>query len=138
MLDKAKLFSRLQSGETMNQILEELTQDLNTVEKEYQESEAKRIEEETRAAAKKKEAERIYAAKSAAVDHMLDAICDYLMVAEAFDMLEEVHEADTDAIIEMLDGSINFVRTLEAMKNLEFQKEDKKNDIVGHFFNLLG
>lgn len=100
----------------MNQILVELTQDLNTVEKEYQESEAKR----------------------AAVDHMLDAICDYLMAAEAFDILEEVHEADTDAIIEILDSSIKFARTLEAMKNLEFQEEDKKNDIVGHFFNLLG
>ena len=118
----------------MNQILEELTQDLNTVEKEYQESEAKRIEEEKQA----EEENRVYNAKRAAVDDMLDAICDYLMAAEAFDILEEVHEADTDAIIEMLDGSINFVRTLEAMKNLEFQKEDKKNDIVGHFFNLLG
>lgn len=134
MLDKTQLFARLQSGETMNQILDELTQDLNAVEKEYQESEAKRIEKEKQA----EEENRVYNAKRAAVDHMLDAICDYLVAAEAFDMLEEVHEADSDKIIEMLDGAIKFARTLEAMKNLEFQEEDKKNDIVGHFFNLLG
>ena len=134
MLDKAQLFARLQSGETMNQLLDELTQDLNTAEKEYQESEAKRIEEEKRA----EEENRIYNAKRAAVDDMLDAICDYLVAAEAFDMLEEVHEADSDQVIELLDGTIKFVRTLEAMKNLEFQEEDKKNDIVGYFFNLLG
>ena len=134
MLDKAQLFARLQSGETMNQLLDELTQDLNTAEKEYQESEAKRIEEEKRA----EEENRVYNAKRAAVDDMLDAICDYLVAAEAFDMLEEVHEADSDQVIELLDGTIKFVRTLEAMKNLEFQEEDKKNDIVGYFFNLLG
>ena len=134
MLDKAQLIARLQDGDTMDQLLDELTQGLNAAEKEYQESEAKRIEEEKRA----KEENRVYNAKRAAVDDMLDALCDYLVAAEALDMLEEIHEVDTDKVIEMLDGSIKFARTLEAMKNLEFQEEDKKDDIVGYFFNLLG
>ena len=134
MLDKAQLIARLQDGDTMDQLLDELTQDLNAAEKEYQESEAKRIEEEKRA----EEENRVYNAKRAAVDDMLDALCDYLVAAEALDMLEEIHEVDTDKVIEMLDGSIKFARTLEAMKNLEFQEEDKKNDIVVQLFNLLG
>ena len=138
MLDKGQLIARLQSGDTMDQILEELTEDLNIVEKQYQESEAKRIEEEARAATAQKETDRVYYAKRAAVEDMLDALSDYLVAAEAYDMLEDLHEADVDKVIDMLDGTINFARSLEAMRNLEFQEAERKNDIVGHFFRLLG
>ena len=137
MLDKRQLMARLQSGETMDQILEELTEDLNIVEKQYQESEAKRIEE-ARAAAAQEEADRVYYAKRAAIDDMLDALSDYLVAANACDMLEDLREVDIDKVIDMLDGSIRFARSLEAMKNLEFQEAERKNDIVGHFFRLLG
>lgn len=125
MLDKGQLFARLRSGETMDQILEELTQDLNTVEKEYQESEAKRIEEEKRAAAEKEEENRVYNAKRAAVDDMLDAMCDYLVAAGEEELLDEIKEIDTDKVIELLDGAIEFSKSMEKLKTLEFPVVDR-------------
>ena len=125
MLDKGQLVARLQSGETMDQILEELTQDLNMVEKEYQESEAKRIEEEKLAAAALEEENRVYNAKCVAVDHILDAVCDYLVVAGEDELLKEVCEIENDKVIELLDGAIEFSKSMAKLKTLEFPRVDK-------------
>ena len=134
MLDKGQLFARLRSGETMDQILAELSEDLNTVEKEYQESEAKRLEEERLAAAEKEEENRVYNAKRAAVDDMLDAMCDYLVAAGEEELLDEIKEIDTDKVIELLDGAIEFSKSMEKLKTLEFPVIDRNwhwiNDIL--------
>ena len=138
MLNKQDIIARLQSGDTMDEIVDDITKTINDAQDEYkaiqekEEADAKRLAEEAR------EADRIHSAKSAAVDDMLDALSDYLVAAEAYDMLEDLHEVDVDKIIEMLDGSIRFARSLAAMRNLEFQEADRKNDIVGRFFGLLG
>ena len=131
MFTKADILARLQDGDTVDDIAAEMANVLN-------EAEAEKRALDAELAAKEKEETRVLEAKRAAVDDMLDALCDYLVAADALDMLEDIHEANTDKIIEMLDGSIKFARTLEAMKNLEFQEEEKKNDIVFQLFNLLG
>lgn len=138
MIDKHDIIARLQNGDTMDEIVDDITKTINDAQDEYKVIQEKEEAEARALAEEAKEADRVAAAKRAAVDDMLDALCDYLMAVEAFDMLEDVHEADPDKVIEMLDGSIKFARTLEAMKNLEFQKADRKNDIVGQFFGLLG
>ena len=124
---KADILARLQNGDTVDDIAAEMAAVLNEAE-----AEKKALD------AKEKKETRVLAAKRAAVNDMLDALSDYLVAAEACDMLENVREADTDKIIDMLDGTICFTKSLEAMKNLEFQEVDRKNDIVGHFFGLLG
>ena len=125
MLDKGQIFARLQSGETMEQILEELSEDLNMVEKEYQESEAKRIEEEKLAAAALEEENRVYNAKRAAVDDILDAVCDYLVVAGEDELLKEVCEIENDKVIELLDGAIEFSKSMVKLQSLEFPRASK-------------
>ena len=138
MIDKYDIIARLQAGKTMDEIVDDITKTINDAQNEYkaiqekEEAEAKRLAEEA------KEADRIDNAKRAAVDDMLDALSDYLIAVEAYDMLEDLREVDTEKVIEMLDGSIRFARSLMAMRNLEFQEAERKNDIVGHFFGLLG
>ena len=124
---KQDILARLQNGDTVDNIAAEMTAALNEAE-----AEKKALD------AKEKKETRVLAAKRAAVNDMLDALSDYLVAAEACDMLENVRDADTDKIIDMLDGTICFAKSLEAMKNLEFQEVDRKNDIVSHFFGLLG
>lgn len=138
MIDKQDIIARLQNGDTMDEIVDDITKTINDAQDEYKAIQEKEEAEARAIAEKAKEADRVAAAKRGAVDDMLDALCDYLMVSEAFDMLEDLREVDTDKVVEMLDGSIRFARSLEAMKNLEFQKADRKNDIVGQFFGLLG
>jgi hypothetical protein len=138
MIDKHDIIARLQNGDTMDEIVDDITKTINDAQDEYKAIQEKEEAEARKLAEEAKEADRVAAAKRAAVDDMLDALCDYLMAVEAHDMLEGLHEVDTDKVIDMLDGTIRFARSLEAMKNLEFQEVDRKNDIVGHFFGLLG
>ena len=99
MLDKGQLFARLQSGASMDAILEDLTEELNTAEKEYQKVEAEKLKKE-------KEATRVYEAKREAVKTMLGALADYYAAAGAEDLVAELEEVKVGKLIDLLDGSI--------------------------------
>ena len=116
MFDKAKILARLQNGETLEDIAKEMTDALNDADQAFQESETKRLEEEKRASEQK----RVHAAKSAAVDMMLDAVCDYLVAAGEDKLLDEFQEVDTEKVIDLLDGTIEMAKSLEKLKGLEF------------------
>lgn len=120
MFDKAKILARLQRGDTIEDIAKEMTDALNDADKAYQESEAKRLEEQKRITAFEQEQKRVHAAKSAAVDMMLDAVCDYLVAAGEDKLLDEIQEIDTEKVIGLLDGSIEMAKSLEKLKGLEF------------------
>lgn len=116
MFDKAKILARLQDGDTIEEIAKEMTDALNDADKAFQESEAKRLEEEKRTF----EQERVREAKRVAVDMMLDAVCDYLVAAGEDKLLDEIQEIDTDKVIDLLDGTIEMTKSLEKLKGLQF------------------
>ena len=116
MFDKADILARLQDGDTIEDIAKEMTDALNDADKAFKESEAKRLEEQKRITEQK----RIYEAKSAAVDMMLDAVCDYLVAAGEDKLLDEIHEIETEKVIDLLDGTIEMTKSLEKLKGLQF------------------
>ena len=110
---KADILARLQNGETADTIAEQMATALNDAV-----AEKKVLDAEN--AAKEQEEIRVLNAKRAAVDDMLDAVCDYLMAAGEEDLVEEAKEIDTDKVIELLDGSIKMAKSLEQLKGLQF------------------
>ena len=116
MFDKAEILARLHDGDSIEDIAKEMTDALNAADEEFQETEAKRLEEEKRAFEK----ERVREAKRVAVDMMLDAVCDYLVAAGEDKLLDEIHEIETDKVIELLDGTIEMAKSLEKLKGLQF------------------
>ena len=116
---KEDILARLQNGESTDDIAAEMAAALN-------EAEAEKKALDAELAAKEKEETRVLNAKRAAVDDMLDALCDYLMVAGEVDFIEDLREVDTDKIMEMLDGSIEMAKSLDKLKDLQFPV-DKSN-----------
>lgn len=113
MFTKADILARLQNGDTVDVIAAEMANALN-------EAEAEKRALDAELAAKEKEETRVLEAKRAAVDNMLDAVCDYLVAAGEGDLIEDLREIDTDKVIEMLDGSIKMAKSLEKLKELQF------------------
>lgn len=116
MFDKADILARLHDGDTIEDIAKEMTDALNDADQAFREEKSKRMEEEKRASEQK----RVRAAKSAAVNMMLDAVCDYLIAAGEDKFLDEVHEVDTEKVIDLLDGTIEMAKSLERLRGLEF------------------
>ena len=113
MFTKEDILARLQNGDSMDEIAKEMTDALNAANAQYQ-------EETIKANAEKLEAERIMNAKRAAVDMILDGLCDYLVAAGDEELLKEVKDVDTDEVVEALDSITAFTKSLEALRGLEF------------------
>lgn len=113
MFTKADILARLQNGDTVDEIAAEMAAALN-------EAEAEKKALDAKLAAKEKEETRVLEAKRAAVDGMLDAVCDYLVAAGEGELIDDLKEIDTDKVIEMLDGSIKMAKSLEQLKSLQF------------------
>lgn len=113
MFTKEDILARLQNGESIDEIAKEMTDALNAADAQYQ-------EETIKANAEKLEAERVKEAKRAAVDMMLDGLCDYLVAAGEGELLEDLKDADTDIVVDMIDSAIELTKTLEKLGNLEF------------------
>ena len=110
---KEDILARLQNGENADDIALEMATALNEATAEKKAMDAEK-------AAKAEEEIRVLNAKRAAVDDMLDAVCDYLIAAGEADLVEEAKEIDTDKVIELLDGSIEMAKSLEQLKGLQF------------------
>ena len=113
MFTKADILARLQNGDTVDDIAAEMANALN-------EAEAEKKALDAELAAKEKEETRVVEAKREAVEHMLAAMADYLVIAGEGDLVKELQKIDTDKIIELLDGSIEMAKSLEKLKGLEF------------------
>lgn len=110
---KEDILARLQNGETADVIASEMAAALNDAEAE------KRALDEKKAA-KEKEETRVLEAKRAAVNDMLDAVCDYLVASGEEDLATSLRDIETDEMIEMLDESTKMAKNLEKLKNLQF------------------
>lgn len=149
MFTKADILARLQNGDTVDDIAAEMAAALN-------EAEAEKKALDAELAVKEKEETRVLEAKRAAVNDMLDAVCDYLVAAGEDDLIEELKEIDTDKVIELLDGSIKMAKSLEQLKELQFPLaelhkaatinprvhkivvDDSADKVIGDFLKNLG
>ena len=149
---KEDILVRLQNGETADDIALEMATALNEATAEKETLDAEKV-------AKEKEEIRVLNAKRAAVNDMLDAVCDYLVAAGEDDFIKDIKDIETDKVIEMLDGSINMAKSLEKLKDLEFPlgelhkaatinpkvhkivvdaDEDNADQVIGDFLKGLG
>lgn len=150
MFTKADILARLQNGDTVDDIAAEMAAALNEAEAEKKALDAEKV-------AKEREEARVLHAKRAAVDDMLDAVCDYLVAAGEDDFIDDLKEIDTDKVIELLDGSIEMAKSLEKLNELQFplaelhraatinprvQKivvdEDNADKVIGDFLKNFG
>ena len=146
MFTKADILARLQDGDSMDEIAKEMSDVLNAAQADYES--AKQADAE---------ANRVMEAKRAAVNDMLDAVCDYLVAAGEDDFIDDLKEIETDKVIEMLDGSIKMAKSLEKLKELQFPlgelhkaatinprvhkivvDEDNADQVIGDFLKKLG
>ena len=116
MYTKEDLLARLQNGEDLAAIADEMATALNEAQREYEE-ETKRLEEQ------KVEEDRIWAAKKEAAYMMLDALSDYLIAAGEDELQKELNDVEVETIIKMLDSSIDMTKRLKKLESLEFADE---------------
>jgi hypothetical protein len=109
MFTKEDILARLQNGDSMDEIAKEMSDTLNAAQADYES--AKQADAE---------ANRVMEAKRAAVDMILDGICDYLVVSGKDKLIEDIKDIDTDDVINMLDSAIELSETLEKLNDLEF------------------
>ena len=150
MFTKEDILVRLQNGDTADDIAAEMANALN-------EAEAEKKALDAELAAKEKEETRVLEAKRAAVNDMLDAVCDYLVASGEGDLIKDLNDIETDKVIEMLDGSIEMAKSLEKLKDLQFPlrelhkaatinprvhkivvDEDNADKVIGDFLKTFG
>ena len=113
MFTKADILARLQNGDTVDEIAKEMAAALN-------EAEAEKKALDAELAAKEEEEARVLDAKRVAVDNILDALCDYFVVAGCEEFTKDIAKIDTDKMVKMLDSSIKMAKSLEELSNLQF------------------
>ena len=116
MYTKEDLIARLQNGEDVDTIAQEMATALNAAQAAVEE-EAKRAEKQ------KAEENRVWAAKREAALMMLDGLSDYLIAAGEDELQKELNDIDVDNLIKMLDSSIDMTKRLKKLESLEFADE---------------
>lgn len=111
MFTKADILARLQDGDSMDEIAKEMSDALNAAQADYESA----IQADV-------EANRIKEAKRAAVDMILDGVCDFLVASGKDKLIEDIKDIDTDDVVDMLDSAIELGETLDKLKDLEFVK----------------
>ena len=138
---KEDILARLRNGDSVDQIAEEITKNLNDAKVEYEE-EAKRIEEE------KAKEEATAETKVAAAEKIKEGVMDYLQATpDTWDMVKDIEKTSVDELVKSIDDIINMVKQLEKIKQLEFKfpedhdqnlpKASCKTKRVGSFEDLL-
>ena len=123
-MNKADILARLQNGDTVDQIADELAGAINEAQAEYKE-----IQKQEEA---DKEVARVKDAKRQAVLGMIDCLCDYAVAAGGYEeLLDELHNVDVDKVVEAIDSMLGMVKLLGALENLEFAApaKTKKNTV---------
>ena len=111
MFTKEDILARLQNGDSMDEIAKEMSDALNAAQADYESA----IQADV-------EANRIKEAKRAAVDIILDGVCDFLVASGKDKLIEDIKDIDTDDVVDMLDSAIELGETLDKLKDLEFVK----------------
>ena len=128
MVTREEIMKELAAGRSIDEIAGAITNTINeanTAFKLQQEEETKRAEEE-RVAKEAAAAEelRVYAAKTEAVNMMIDGLCDYLVAVGRDDLLEECHSIPTDEVVK----AVEMLDALESLKMLEYGKKPRETE----------
>ena len=114
--NKTDIIARLQKGEKIEDIANEMSEILNTAEADFKASEAQ----------KAAEAGRVDNAKRAAVKMMIDGACDYCMAIDEGKLLAELHEVDIDALVAAIDSYFVMIKALAGLESVEFKVPTEK------------
>ena len=119
--NKADIIARLQKGEKIEDIANEMSEILNTAEADYKAAEAQ----------KTAEANRVEEAKREAVKMMIDGACDYCVAIGEEELLTELHEVDIDKIVTAIDSWFDMIKALANLETLEFKVPVEKKAAAG-------
>ena len=109
MFSKDDILARLQKGESMDTIANEMADMLN----------AAKVEKDA-LDAQKKEIDRVEKAKEEAALVMLDGLSDYLVATGNEELQKEIVNVDVRKVVESLDQSMGLVTQLLKLRDLEF------------------
>ena len=113
MFDKADILARLQKGDKIEDIANELSTALNDAEADYkaiQEKEKTEFEEA-----------RVNGLKLEAAASILGGLADYCTAVGKEDLVEEIKKITVGQVVDLLDQSLDLVVMLNELKNLEFE-----------------
>lgn len=119
--NKADIIARLQKGEKIEDIANEMSEILNTAEADYKAAEAQ----------KAAEVSRVEDAKREAVKMMIDGACDYCVAIGEEELLTELHEVDIDKIVTAIDSWFDMIKALANLETLEFKVPTEKKAAAG-------
>ena len=119
--NKADIIARLQKGEKIEDIANEMSEILNTAEADYKAAEAQ----------KAAEVSRVEDAKREAVKMMIDGACDYCVAIGEEELLTELHEIDIDKIVTAIDSWFDMIKALANLETLEFKVPTEKKAAAG-------
>lgn len=121
MYNSEDIFARLQNGETVEDIAQEMSDALNAA-KELQ----KEAEEKAAACAQE---EKIKTEKVRIAERIIDSICEYAALIRNDDLLKAARETEPTEVVDLLDEMVVSYKKLDRLKELEFKlpKVEDKN-----------
>ena len=114
--NKADIITRLQKGEKIEDIANEMSEILNTAEADYKAAQV----------AKELEAKRAEDAKDEACQRILEGFADFCAAAGEEELVADIKKMDVDEVRGMLDQAIGLVKALTALSELEFKVPTEK------------
>ena len=109
--NKADIIARLQKGEKIEDIANEMSEMLNTAEADYK---AEQV-------AKELETKRVEDAKDEACQRMLEGFADFYAAVGEEELVAEIKKMDIAEIKEALEQSVELIKALRSLSNLEFK-----------------
>lgn len=109
--NKADIIARLQKGEKIEDIANEMSEILNTAEADYK---AEQV-------AKELETKRVEDAKDEACQRMLEGFADFYAAVGEEELVAEIKKMDIAEIKEALEQSVELIKALRSLSNLEFK-----------------
>ena len=114
--NKADIIARLQKGEKIEDIANEMSEILNTAEADYK---AEQV-------AKELETKRVEDAKDEACQRILEGFADFCAAAGEEELVADIKKTDASEIRGMLDQGIELVKALTALSEFEFKVPTEK------------
>ena len=114
--NKADIITRLQKGEKIEDIANEMSEILNTAEADYKAAQV----------AKELEAKRAENAKDEACQRILEGFADFCAVAGEEELVTEIKKMDVSEVRDMLEQGIGLMKALSALSDLEFKVPTEK------------
>ena len=114
--NKADIIARLQKGEKIEDIANEMSEILNTAEADYK---AEQV-------AKELETKRVEDAKDEACQRILEGFADFCAAAGEEELVADIKKMDVSEIRGMLEQGIGLMKALSALSDLEFKVPTEK------------